>query len=831
MKNRKKEITLLVIAILVLVSMIIGATYAFFKAQIGPAANFDINATTGTTDNLTFSTEGDIVLNVTAENLKNGGNDLSDSATAKARLIKSNTSESATAYYNVYLLIEENELEYSSYTQEGKEELRFMTKEEKEKADLEGYTGVPELILSVKKGGTEYKISKRLKETDGGYDITEADGLYAIGEDVEITSTDDVTDTWEVTVTYKNLKYNQQLNTGRSLKGKIIITAEKLLYEINNKEELNKLSEEVNAGDTKEGKYYVLTNNIDLGTPQDGVSNFTPIGTDTNRFKGNFNGDNHTISNLYIYNKNDRNGRLGLFGFVSDTSIKNLIISGEIISLVRATIGGIIAENISGNVIVENCINKVNITSKSNEWVTGGIFGNNNSNGTAIIKKCQNYGIISNGITSGGIIGYSNGILTVEDSINYGSLNNELSTYIGGILGWQRNNTNETKIINSSNEGEINLNTELDGTKYIGGMVGNNTGLLNISNSSNNGKIIANLKGNTSSNIGGFIGGSVDATIEIMNSENRNDIILNNGINFTEIGGFVGHLYGANIKIENSKNTAKEIKIIENDKNSKKSRFIGGMIAYVGKYNNIKSAVIIKESYNSANLNGGTHIGGIVGYNTENSDLIINKSYNLGEITSNFSSENSFALGGIIAYSGYGSTNFILNSYNLGNILYNGDDTSQNYCGGIIGHIYTTSSYGITNNYIINSFNKGNITNTTNENLVVGIFEEEHSLQNKIYLNNIYNFGILNGSGKYAICEINTNNYEIKNAFYNDQNIPSSNNSEIGELIINQNMNNFKTTLNNNIKSINLEEIDPILKDYTLVNWKLGEDGYPTLDF
>ena len=40
----------------------------------------------------------------------------------------------------------------------------------------------------------------------------------------------------------------------------------------------------------------------------------------------------------------------------------------------------------------------------------------------------------------------------------------------------------------------------------------------------------------------------------------------------------------------------------------------------------------------------------------------------------------------------------------------------------------------------------------------------------------------------------------------------------------------FVDELNNNINSINLEEIDPILKDYKLVNWKLGDDSYPTLD-
>ena len=39
----------------------------------------------------------------------------------------------------------------------------------------------------------------------------------------------------------------------------------------------------------------------------------------------------------------------------------------------------------------------------------------------------------------------------------------------------------------------------------------------------------------------------------------------------------------------------------------------------------------------------------------------------------------------------------------------------------------------------------------------------------------------------------------------------------------------FVDTLNENIKNINLEEIDSLLKDYKLSKWTLGKDGYPTL--
>ncbi len=72
---------------------------------------------------------------------------------------------------------------------------------------------------------------------------------------------------------------------------------------------------------------YVLANDIDL----DGAF-WTPIGTSTNPFKGVFLGEGHTISNLsidtYFVDTNATSGR-GLFGNIEDSTISDLIISGD----------------------------------------------------------------------------------------------------------------------------------------------------------------------------------------------------------------------------------------------------------------------------------------------------------------------------------------------------------------------------------------------------------------------------------------------------------------------------------------------------------------------
>ena len=639
MKNRKKEITLLVIAILVIVSMIAGATYAFFKAQIGPASNFDINATTGTTDNLTFSTEGDIVLNVTAENLKKSGGDLSDTAIARARLIKSNTSESATANYNIYLLIEENEMEYSSYTKEGQPNLIFMTKEKKEEANLEGYTGVPELILSVKKGETEYNIEKRLTPTTGGYDITEADGLYAIGENIEIISDGDVTDEWEVKVTFKNLEYNQQLNTGKSLKGKIIITAEKLLYEINNADELRQLSSEVNNGDSKEGKYYVLTGNIDLGIHEEGVSNFTPIGTETNRFQGNFNGDNHSISNLYI--NNSINDNIGLFGVVENANINNTTLNGKIESRIVANIGGLVGTSY-GNIIIKNIINNITIITTSNNNFMGGLIGNAEEGFLTVIKSV-NYGSINGSHYVGGLIGQTKVPTIMEDCYNDGKViveNKIGSNSIGGIIGVAKN---KIELKNCFNDAEISDNVNYVYPSYVeynytGGLVGQ-LAVIDLTKIS----VISFSYNAKTGIINGMMSGGLIGLIS-----NQTKIIIDKCYNMGDVVASNGIIQGYNNRI-------------------------GGLVGY----NSVLGYLYILNSYNMGNLFNNFNssntmrrdVGSFIGQNWASHSYILN-SYNKGNLSSLNNVGNVFGLSGYDeSFPTYKSLFYINNVYLIGELI------------------------------------------------------------------------------------------------------------------------------------------------------------------
>lgn len=101
-------------------------------------------------------------------------------------------------------------------------------------------------------------------------------------------------------------------------------------YEIANADQLMELATYVNQGNDTKGKYFKLTNNINLEG-----KNWVPIGNvNANHFKGVFLGDNHIISNLTITSPNTYNG---LFGYLSAMSgavitnftLKDIDISGR----------------------------------------------------------------------------------------------------------------------------------------------------------------------------------------------------------------------------------------------------------------------------------------------------------------------------------------------------------------------------------------------------------------------------------------------------------------------------------------------------------------------
>ena len=199
---------------------------------------------------------------------------------------------------------------------------------------------------------------------------------------------------------------------------------------------------------------------------------WVPIGTANKPYKGTFDGNNKTITNLYI--KTAHND-VGFFCMIMGATIQDLIFDNAKVENVSTTYtkalctgilaGGsdagtnppshikgikttknctVIGQNDTGGIVgnacninIENCENRSSVKGES---YVGGIAGNYYYKN---IKRCTNYGTVetvkNNSQRTGGIIGYANGT-SIEDCANYGKLTSK-GWYYGGIAGEMRGNS------------------------------------------------------------------------------------------------------------------------------------------------------------------------------------------------------------------------------------------------------------------------------------------------------------------------------------------------------------------------------------------------------
>ncbi len=208
-KNKKQIITLSLVAMITLILLVIGATYAYFKATGSVGSSSDVKVTTATTDLLTFKVNNPINIQVTQEEFKKGSGNKSDSTKALATLRASNSQniEKTTDRYNIYFVIENNDFEYT--TSDAK----------------------PEILLNVTDpNGNKVENITGLIHTENGFDITTRTGGFLLVPDYDIGATrgNTTTQEWNVEVTFVNLDTDQVKNMGKSLTGKLYVTKEKM---------------------------------------------------------------------------------------------------------------------------------------------------------------------------------------------------------------------------------------------------------------------------------------------------------------------------------------------------------------------------------------------------------------------------------------------------------------------------------------------------------------------------------------------------------------------------------------------------------------------------
>ena len=194
-------------------------------------------------------------------------------------------------------------------------------------------------------------------------------------------------------------------------------------------------------------------------------ANWNPIG-DNNPFKGIFDGNGQTVSDLYI---NKSGCDLGLFGSVDGAKIMNVIVQGDVTAARTDNdeytgnyVGLVLGRSGSSDTELINCESRGSVTGYK---YVGGIAGYVSSNGS-VITSCTNRATVTslgqNSESVGGIVGYGQGISLCA---NFADITAE-GINVGGLAGQLNSNTERQGMSNCMNVGYVK------GRERVGGLAG-----------------------------------------------------------------------------------------------------------------------------------------------------------------------------------------------------------------------------------------------------------------------------------------------------------------------------------------------------------------------
>ena len=388
------------------------------------------------------------------------------------------------------------------------------------------------------------------------------------------------------------------------------------LTEIRSVSDLVLLSNEVSIGKNYAGQTVTLMQDLDLS----GVDNFQPIGlSSVLSFKGCFDGNHKTISNLKI---NATQQNVGLFGYLGrNSNVKDLTLDNCTITSTQSRVGGI-AGYTDGN--ISGCTVSGSITGTGN---VAGIVAYIDSGVSAPLTNCTFSGTVTatNG-NAAGIVTLSNA--RIENCTNNGTIQGK--NEVGGILA----GGGSSPVTGCTNNGAVT------GQKYIGGIVGiSRDAVCTISDCTNNGHITA-----TGSDAGGIAGRfqGYSSTLTISNCINTGTI---EGTSI--VGGIAGYTKSTE-KTLTYLNCSNSGSIISTNDSA------GGLFGMVRMHRSSPSSpttvLVISNSYNQGTVNGTDNVGGMIGQllgGTDNPQLSFDSCFSNAEVSASKASPH------IGAYIGY----------------------------------------------------------------------------------------------------------------------------------------------------------------------------------
>lgn len=283
-------------------------------------------------------------------------------------------------------------------------------------------------------------------------------------------------------------------------------------YLITNHHQLNCVRNYLNQNDV----YFKLMNDIDLTTeclPGGDYYYFgqgwIPIGNNTDKFMGQFDGNGKKISGLNI-NRNTH--YQGLFGYAESSQIINLGL--ENVSIAGGhNCGGLIGYLSTGS-LINYCYVHGTV---QGAFYTGGLAGYSRST----LRNCHTSGSVTGSLYTGGLVGYFSNVSAIISGCHSNATVYGGSTS-GGLIGYCRGS-----VLKSFATGSVT------GTSETGGLIGNATTGSSVETSYALGNI--SLSG---SNGGGLIG-KIYYDTRIANCYSRGNLTRTGGVN-AAMGGFCG---------------------------------------------------------------------------------------------------------------------------------------------------------------------------------------------------------------------------------------------------------------------------------------------------
>lgn len=421
-------------------------------------------------------------------------------------------------------------------------------------------------------------------------------------------------------------------------------------------------------------KKIVLAQDINLST-----SIWNPIGTKEVPFRGSFeskeksSGDFPACAVINNFNYTVGNSSFGVFGYVEDAVIKNLVVNGSVTTTEGENIAGIAANSKNSRFI--NCVNSVALTGTA---IVGGITGiaegstyedcinlvsvyssemGGNAGGIGCISEgsnfdsCRNQGHVRSAGSGGGIVSEVGSGSSLRDCQNEGTVEGSVNT--GGIAGSIPITVGEKiRLINCCNSEKGTVK----GTgSYAGGVAGMTGNLSVLKNCFNTG-----LVDSCADNAGGVAGSLASGAVVEVCFNSEKGIVKNKG------------------------------------------QYTAGVFGKVG------SNTRFEDIYNAGTVTGdGDYTAGVFAYGSQEMNDNVKRCYNTGDVEG-----NGLYVAGICAdlrgdkkYSG-DQTSHLHQCYNLGTVTGTGENTKA---AGITGTNYVNNADSVCS-YVVDCYNMGKVT-------------------------------------------------------------------------------------------------------------------------